>query len=80
MIVVWNYNRGDHYGFADLKAYEAFARETEGDDRTCLEDQVYDVGTGGKATDELDLHTLKCDIADNAAKRGANTETSERGL
>lgn len=78
MIVVWNYNRGDQYGFADLKAYEDFARETEGNDRTCWEDQVYDVGTGGKATNELDLHALKCDIADNAAKRGANTKDEQR--
>lgn len=70
MIVVFNYNQGDLYGFADLNAYEAFARETEGNNRTCWEDQVYDVGAGGKAADELDLHALKCDIADNAAKRG----------
>ena len=64
MIVVSNYRRGDCYGFADLAAYEAFARETEGKDRTCWEDQVYDVGAGGqaKAENELDLYNLKSEI------------------
>ena len=67
MILVHNYPRGDLYGFANLLAYEAFARSTEGVDRTCWEDEVYDVGAGGHATSEnqLDLHALKCRIADN---------------
>ena len=65
MILVHNYAHGDLYGFPDLAAYEAFARATEGKNRTCWEDEVYDVGAGGHATSEnqLDLHSLKCRIA-----------------
>lgn len=64
MIVIWNHAAGDVYGFADLAAYEAFARKTEGQGRTCWDDNVYDVGQGGKAEDALDLHALKCAITD----------------
>ncbi len=55
MILIWNHAHGDMYAFPDLAAYEQFARDTEGDDRTVWEDVVYDVGAGGKATDDNNL-------------------------
>jgi len=47
MIVVWNCLHGQTYGFKDIDAYKDFAVQSEGKDRTCWEDQVFDVGNGG---------------------------------
>lgn len=53
MIVVWNCDRGETFGFLTLDDYKKFAIENEGKGRTCWEDSVYDVGNGG-GTHEFD--------------------------
>lgn len=50
MIVVWNNCGGQLYAFEELDEYKAFAKETEGNGRTCWADIVYDLGAGGEAT------------------------------
>lgn len=58
MIVVWNYNAEQIYGFRDLDAYKQFARNhAQTSMHGVWDDYVYDVGEGGEATDDnlLDL-------------------------
>lgn len=59
MIVVWSCHDSSVAAFKDLEAYQAFAREHEGKDRTCWDDSVHDVGEGGEATEENKIEMLE---------------------
>ena len=63
MIVVFNQEHGQIYGFANLEAYKEFAKRANW--RDCWDNQIYDVGDGGEATDDnlLDLYSFHLELS-----------------
>ena len=66
MIVVWNCERGQTYGFPTIEAYKQFAVSRDDAKNMCWCDQVHDVGDGGECTDDnqLDLGDFNIAVSD----------------
>lgn len=66
MIVVWNCEKGQTYGFKNLDSYKKFAINRENAKNMCWDDEVHDVGSGGECTrqNQLDLYDFNILVAD----------------
>ena len=63
MIIVWNNNHGDMYGFRDIDEYKEWIMKNK-NEIDGFDNSVYDVKTGEKCTDEnqVDLHEWNCNV------------------
>ena len=64
MIVVWNNNHGQMFGFDTIEEYKTWIMEENQIDGICgFDNTIYDIKNGEECTDEkeVDLHQWHCD-------------------
>lgn len=63
MIIVWNCQHGDMYGFKDIEEYKEWIMKNK-DKIDGFDNYVYDVKSGEQCSDDnqVDLHEWNCNV------------------